>query len=139
MIVTPARQTVLLAKQAAELDILTGGRMRLGVGVGGNREEYAALNQDFRGRGARVEEQIELLRALWTEESVDFAGRWDAVRGAGLAPLPIQRPIPIWIGASGVPVPRIRQAYRPPGGRLVRPVLAGRLSRDQGGHRRGGQ
>ena len=109
VIVTPARQTVLLAKQAAELDVLTGGRMRLGVGVGGNREEYAALNQDFRGRGARVEEQIELLKALWTEESVDFAGRWDAVRGAGLAPLPIQRPIPIWIGASGVPVPRIRR------------------------------
>ena len=109
VIVTPARQTVLLAKQVAELDILSGGRARLGVGVGGNREEYAALNQDFRGRGARVEEQIELLRALWTEESVDFAGRWDAVSGAGLAPLPLQRPIPIWIGASGVPVPRIRR------------------------------
>ena len=109
VIVTPARQTVLLAKQAAELDILTAGRVRLGIGVGGNADEYAALNQDFGTRGARVEEQLDLMRALWTREQVDFEGRWDTVRGAGLSPLPVQRPIPVWIGASGVPVARIRR------------------------------
>ena len=109
VIVTPARQTVLLAKQAAELDILTGGRMRLGVGVGGSAEEYAAMNQDFSTRGARVEEQIRLMQALWTQEEADFEGRWETVRGAGLAPLPVQRPIPIWIGARGVPITRIRR------------------------------
>ena len=109
VIVTPARQTVLLAKQAAELDILTEGRVRLGVGVGGNADEYAALNQDFGTRGARVEEQLDLMRALWTREQVDFEGRWDTVRGAGLSPLPVQRPVPVWIGASGVPAARIRR------------------------------
>ena len=109
VIVAPARQTVLLAKQAAELDILTGGRVRLGVGVGGSADEYAALNQDFGTRGARVEEQLELMCALWTEEQVDFEGRWDTVRGAGLSPLPVQRPIPVWIGARGVPAARIRR------------------------------
>ena len=109
VIVTPARQTVLLAKQAAELDVLTGGRVRLGVGVGGSADEYAALNQDFGTRGARVEEQLELMCALWTEEQVDFEGRWDTVRGAGLSPLPVQRPIPVWIGARGVPAARIRR------------------------------
>ena len=109
VIVTPARQTVLLAKQAAELDVLTGGRVRLGIGVGGSADEYAALNQDFGTRGARVEEQLDLMRALWTREQVDFEGRWDTVRGAGLSPLPVQRPIPVWIGASGVPAARIRR------------------------------
>ena len=108
VIVTPSRQTALLAKQAAELDVLTGGRLRLGIGVGGNAEEYAAMNQDFRTRGARIEEQIELLQALWTQETVSFEGRWDSVKDAGLAPLPVQRPIPLWIGARGVPAPRIR-------------------------------
>ncbi|MDE0350507.1 MAG: TIGR03619 family F420-dependent LLM class oxidoreductase [Gammaproteobacteria bacterium] len=109
VIVTPARQTVLLAKQVAELDVLTGGRVRLGVGVGGSADEYAALNQDFGTRGARVEEQLELMRALWTQEQVDFEGRFDTVRGAGLSPLPVQRPIPVWIGARGVPAARIRR------------------------------
>ena len=108
VIVLPSRQTALFAKQAAELDVLSGGRLRLGIGVGGNAEEYAAMNQDFHTRGARIEEQIELLKALWTNEPVDFSGRWDSVRGAGLAPLPVQRPIPIWIGARGVPAHRIR-------------------------------
>ena len=109
VIVTPARQTVLLAKQVAELDIFTGGRMRLGIGVGGSREEYAALGMDFGNRGARCEEQISLLQALWTRETVDFAGRWETVQGAGLAPLPVQRPIPIWIGARAEPAARIRE------------------------------
>ena len=109
VIVAPSRQTVLLAKQAAELDILAGGRMRLGIGVGGSREEYAALGMVFNTRGTRVEEQIDLLQALWTQDAVDFDGRWETVRGAGLKPLPVQRPIPIWIGARAEPAPRIRR------------------------------
>ncbi len=109
VIITPSRQTVLLAKQIAALDCFTGGRVRLGVGVGGSEPEYRAQGQDFHRRGARVEEQIELLRRLWTEELVDFKGRWDAVQGAGLNPLPVQRPVPIWIGASSVPAARIRE------------------------------
>lgn len=109
VIVAPSRQTVLLAKQAAELDILAGGRMRLGIGVGGSREEYAALGMAFNTRGTRVEEQIDLLQALWTQDAVDFDGRWETVRGVGLKPLPVQRPIPIWIGARAEPAPRIRR------------------------------
>ncbi len=109
VIVLPARPTVLVAKQAASLDRLSGGRLRLGVGVGKHPEEYQALGADFHTRGARCEEQIDLLRRLWTEESVDFEGRWDRVSGVGLDPLPVQRPIPIWIGASGLPVPRVRR------------------------------
>lgn len=109
VIVAPSRQTVLLAKQAAELDILAGGRTRLGIGVGGSREEYAALGMAFNTRGKRVEEQIDLLQALWTQDAVDFDGRWETVHGAGLKPLPVQRPIPIWIGARAEPAPRIRR------------------------------
>ena len=109
VIVLPSRQTALFAKQAAELDVLTGGRLRLGIGVGGSAEEYAAMQQDFHTRGARIEEQIELLQALWTNETVNFSGRWHSIHGTGLAPLPVQRPIPLWIGARGVPAPRIRK------------------------------
>ncbi len=109
VIVLPARPTVLVAKQAASLDRLSGGRLRLGIGVGKHPEEYQALGADFHTRGARCEEQIDLLRQLWTEDHVDFEGRWDRVSGVGLDPLPVQRPIPIWIGASGLPVPRVRQ------------------------------
>ena len=98
IIVAPQRQTALLAKQAAEVDILSGGRLRLGLGIGWNAVEYEALGQDFSTRGQREEEQIGLLRRLWTERSVTHAGRFDQVTGAGLAPAPIQRPIPIWLG-----------------------------------------
>jgi len=108
VIVTPARQTVLLAKQLASLDVMSGGRVRLGIGVGGSKAEYQALGEDFHTRGARCEEQIELLRRLWTEGDVEFEGRWDRVSGGGLDPLPA-RPIPIWIGGSGVPAARIRK------------------------------
>lgn len=108
VIVAPARQTVLLAKQLATLDRLSGGRVRLGVGVGGSTNEYQALGEDFHTRGRRCEEQIDLLRQLWTEPEVDFNGRWHEVQGAGLDPLP-ERSIPIWIGAAGSPVPRIRE------------------------------
>lgn len=100
IIILPQRQTVLVAKQAAQVDLLSRGRFRFGVGVGWNRVEYEALGEDFSRRGRREEEQIELLRRLWTERSVTFSGRFDTVTGAGLAPLPVQRPIPIWLGGS---------------------------------------
>ena len=103
VIVLPSRQTALFAKQAAELDRLSGGRVRLGVGVGGSAEEYAAMGQDFHRRGQRCDEQLQLLKRLWTEEAVAFEGRWDQVRGAGLNPLPVQRPIPVWIGGRSTP------------------------------------
>jgi len=99
ILILPQRQTVLVAKQCAELDLLTGGRLRLGVGVGRNWMEYEALNEDFTNRGARIEEQIEVLRRLWTEELVTFEGRWHHLDRMGLNPMPVQRPIPIWMGA----------------------------------------
>ncbi len=108
VIILPARQTVLAAKQAATLDMLSGGRLRLGVGVGRNEAEYAALGADSEHRGARCAEQIALLRLLWTQENVEFEGKWDRVSG-GIDPLPVQRPIPIWIGAAGVPMAHIRR------------------------------
>jgi len=99
IIILPQRQTVLAAKQAAEVDLLTDGHFRLGVGIGWNAVEYEALGKDFSNRGARLEEQITLLRRLWTERSVTHDGVHERVTGAGLAPLPVQRPIPIWFGA----------------------------------------
>jgi len=106
IIIVPQRQTVLVAKQAAEVDLLTGGRFRLGVGIGWNRVEYQALGQDFSTRGTRLEEQITLLRRLWTEQSVTFRGTFDQITGAGLAPMPVQRPIPVWVGAQSPPAYR---------------------------------
>ena len=108
-VILPARQTVLVAKQVATLDVISNGRVRLGVGVGKNSEEYKSLKSDFNNRGIRCEEQIELLKELWMNEEVNFEGNWDRVQGLNLNPLPIQRPIPIWIAASSVPIPRIRQ------------------------------
>jgi probable F420-dependent oxidoreductase len=98
IIILPQRQTALVAKQAATLDVLCGGRFRLGVGIGWNPVEYEALNQDFRSRGKRLEEQVELLRALWTQPLVTYEGRWHQISDAGLNPLPVQQPIPIWFG-----------------------------------------
>lgn len=100
ILVAPQRQTALIAKQAAEVDLLSGGRLRLGLGIGWNHVEYQALGQDFSDRGRRLSEQIILLRRLWTEESVTFDGEFHHLVGAGIAPLPVQRPIPVWIGAS---------------------------------------
>ena len=99
VLVLPQRQTALVARQAADVDLLSGGRLRLCVGVGWNHVEYEALGQDFRTRGARQEEQIELLRRLFTEPVVDFSGRLDRVDRAALVPKPA-RPIPIWLGGS---------------------------------------
>lgn len=98
ILILPQRETVLVAKQAAALDVLSNGRLRLGVGTGWNKVEYIALNQDFHTRGKREEEQIELMRLLWTQELVTFLGRWHTIPDAGLNPLPVQRPIPIWLG-----------------------------------------
>jgi probable F420-dependent oxidoreductase len=98
IVVAPQRQTALLAKQAAEVDVLSGGRFRLGIGIGWNPVEYEGLGQNFSTRGQREEEQIGLLRQLWTERSVTHDGKFDRIIGAGLSPLPIQRPIPIWLG-----------------------------------------
>jgi len=103
IIILPQRQTALVAKQAAEIDLLTEGRFRLGVAVGWNEVEYEALGQDFRKRGRRMDEQIPLLRRLWTERSVTHAGDFDRITGAGIAPMPIQRPIPIWLGGYSAP------------------------------------
>ena len=125
VIILPQRQTALVAKQAAEVDVLTGGNFRLGVGLGWNAVEYEALDKNFNDRGRRMSEQIDLMRQLWTESTVTFAGQYERVTGAGLAPLPVQRPIPIWIGAMSAPA--YRRAGRladgwfpqfPPGPRL---------------------
>jgi probable F420-dependent oxidoreductase len=110
IIILPQRQTVLVAKQAAEVDVLSEGRLRLGVGLGWNTVEYEALGKDFTNRGARLTEQVELLRRLWTERSVTMDGRYEKITAAGLAPLPVQRPIPIWFGASSPPA--LRRAGR---------------------------
>jgi len=78
--------------------VLSGGRLRIGIGVGWNRDEYEAVGASFRDRGARCDEQIELLRLLWTQELVTFKGRFHDIRDAGINPLPVQRPIPLWLG-----------------------------------------
>jgi probable F420-dependent oxidoreductase len=103
IIILPQRQTALVAKQAAEVDLLTSGRFRLGVGLGWNAVEYEALGKRFSDRGRRLDDQIELLRRLWTEQTVTFEGTYEKVTGAGLAPLPVQRPIPVWVGARTPP------------------------------------
>jgi probable F420-dependent oxidoreductase len=103
VIILPQRQTALVAKQAAEVDLLSGGRLRLGIGLGWNAVEYEALGEDFTNRGKRSGEQIELMRRLWTEQTVSFDGDFHRVTGAGLAPLPVQRPIPVWIGTRSTP------------------------------------
>lgn len=106
VIILPQRQTALVAKQAAEVDLLTSGKFRLGVGVGWNRVEFDALDQDFTTRGRRSGEQVELMRALWTQRTVDATVDGERVVGAGLAPLPVQRPIPVWFGCSSPPAYR---------------------------------
>jgi probable F420-dependent oxidoreductase len=110
VVILPQRQTVLVAKQAAEVDLLTDGRFRLGVGIGWNAVEYEALGKDFSNRGARSEEQVALMRRLWTEQSVTHDGPSERVTGAGIAPLPLQRPIPVWFG--GASPPAFRRAGR---------------------------
>ena len=102
VLVLPQRQTALAAKQAAQLAVLSGNRFRLGVGSGWNPVEYEALGENFRNRGRRQEEQIELMRRLWAEEVVDFEGEFHKVTAAGISPRP-SRPIPVWFGGAAEP------------------------------------
>lgn len=104
ILILPQRQTALVAKQAAAVDVLSGGRLRLGIGIGWNEVEYEALGEDFHNRGRRSEEQIAVLRALWTQELVTLKGKWHRITDAGLNPLPVQRPIPVWFGGGAEPV-----------------------------------
>ena len=100
IVILPQRQTTLVAKQAAEVDVLSDGRLTLGIGVGWNDVEFVALNESFSNRGRRCEEQIEVMRALWTQKSVDFSGKYHRLPEVGIKPLPVQRPIPIWTGGQ---------------------------------------
>ncbi|WP_436534538.1 LLM class F420-dependent oxidoreductase [Actinoplanes sp. HUAS TT8] len=106
VIILPQRQTALVAKQAAEVDVLTGGRFRLGIGVGWNPVEFEALGLNFADRGRRYDEQITLLRRYWTERSITHRGEFETVTGAGIAPRPVQRPIPLWFGGQSEPAYR---------------------------------
>ena len=100
IIILPQRQTALVAKQAAAVDVLSEGRLRLGIGVGWNYVEYEALNENWGNRGARSEEQIDVMRQLWTNELITYEGRWHKITDAGILPLPVQRPIPVWLGGA---------------------------------------
>lgn len=104
ILILPQRQTALVAKQAAEVDVLSGGRLRLGVGVGWNAVEYEALGESFTNRGRRVEEQVALLREFWSKPVVSFEGRYHRIVKAGINPLPVRRQIPIWMGGMSEPV-----------------------------------
>jgi probable F420-dependent oxidoreductase len=106
IVILPQRQTALVAKQAAAVDVLSGGRLRLGVAVGWNAVEYEALGADFRTRGRRIEEQIDVMRTLWTKELVTVRSAHHRISDAGLNPLPVQRPIPIWMGGESEVVQR---------------------------------
>jgi probable F420-dependent oxidoreductase len=110
VLILPQRQTTLVAKQAAEVDVLSGGRLRLGIGVGWNPVEFEALGENIHDRGKRVEEQLEVMRLLWTRELVTYEGRWHRIPDAGIKPLPVQRPIPIWMGGESEAV--LRRAAR---------------------------
>lgn len=117
ILILPQRQTALVAKQAAEVDVLSNGRLTLGVGVGWNEAEFEALGMEFQTRGARIDEQIDVLRALWTNELIEYEGEWHRIPDAGLNPLPVQRPIPIWIGGGADVV--LRRAGRLGNGWIV--------------------
>jgi len=99
ILILPQRQTALVAKQAAEIDVLSKGRLRLGVGLGWNEVEYEALNENFKNRAKRFEEQIALMRLLWTKDLVTYQGAYHKLSDVGLNPEPVQRPIPVWVGA----------------------------------------
>jgi probable F420-dependent oxidoreductase len=110
VIILPQRQTALVAKQAATLDVLCEGKLRLGVGLGWNAVEYEALGHDFHTRGRRIEEQVDVMRRLWTEPLVTYTGQWHTITHAGLNPLPLQQPVPVWFGGHAEPA--LRRAAR---------------------------
>jgi len=110
IVILPQRQTALVAKQAAAVDVLSGGRLRLGIGVGWNPVEFEALGENFQNRGKRIEEQLDLMRLLWTRDLVRYEGRFHRVPDAGINPLPVQQPIPVWMGGDSEVV--IRRAAR---------------------------
>ena len=118
------RQTALVARQTAALDVLSQGRLRLGIGVGANAAEYRAMGVDFHTRGARCDEQLALLHELWREPEVSFEGRFDTVQSNGIDPRPIQQPIPVWVGARSIPSEAGCAPHRPVGGWMVRSGLA---------------
>lgn len=120
ILILPQRQTALVAKQAAQIDVLSGGRLRLGIGIGWNAVEYEALGENFHNRGKRSEEQIALLRELWTKPLVTFHGRYHTVTDAGINPLPVQRPIPVWLG--GMADVTLERAARLADGWIPNPV-----------------
>jgi probable F420-dependent oxidoreductase len=123
VIILPQRQAALVAKQAAEVDVLSGGRLRLGIGVGWNDVEFEGLGMNFHDRGARCVEQMKVMRALWAQETVTFEGRWHRIPDAGINPLPVQRPIPLWIGGESDVALR-RAARMADGWMSSRPVRA---------------
>src|SRR5262249_57587436 len=127
------RQTALVAKQAAAVDVLSGGRLRLGVGVGWNPVEFAALGESIADRGKRIEEQLEVMRLLWSRELVTYDGRWHRVPDAGINPLPVRRPIPVWMGGDSEAV--VRRAARLADGWITlpsfRPGPAGQATVDR--------
>jgi len=100
VLILPQRQTGVVAKQAAQVDILSGGRLRLGVGVGWNHVEYEALNEDWKSRGTRQREQVEVLKKLWCDDLVTYQGRFHQFTEVNITPRPVQRPIPVWFGGS---------------------------------------
>ena len=106
IVILPQRQTALVAKQAAQVDVLSNGRFRLGIGLGSNLFEYEAMGENFHNRGRRVEEQVDVMRKLWTNEVITYSGKWHKITDAGINPLPVQRPIPIWFGGMADPVLR---------------------------------
>jgi probable F420-dependent oxidoreductase len=135
ILILPQRQTALVAKQTAEVDVLTRGRLRIGIGIGWNYVEYDSLREDFHTRGRRSEEQIEVLRKLWTEPLVTYKGAYHTIDNAGLNPLPVQRPIPIWFGGAAEPV--LKRAARlgdgwMPAGRLPDDRMKGYLDQLDG-------
>lgn len=124
VLVLPQRQTALVAKQAAQLDWLTSGRFRLGVGLGWNHAEFEGMGVDFTTRARRMEEQIRVLRLLWSQEVVDFEGDFHRLRGLGLKPLPRERSLPVWIGGAAEPAVR-RAAQLGDGWFPLRPLAGG--------------
>lgn len=110
VLILPQRQTALLAKQAASLDVLSGGRFRFGVGIGWNEVEFVGLNESFKNRGRRSEEQVQVMRKLWAEPHVTFKGQWHVIDDCGINPLPTRKRIPLWFGGhEDVTLRRIAQ------------------------------